>query len=66
MKPETKKNPPKSKVFIVGIMLILIALLSKRLLFKNLNMDGALSFLAGVATVAIAFLILKVVLKNKK
>jgi amino acid permease len=66
MKPKMKKNPPKSKVLIVGIILILIVLLSKRLLFKNLNMDGALSFLAGFAVIVISFLILKVILKNKK
>jgi len=61
-------NKPLSKSLIpvLGITLILIAVLSRRLFIRNYSIDSTLSFLAGFAVIAISFLIFKTVLKNKK
>ena len=61
-------NKPLSKSLIpfVGITLILIAVLSRRLFIRNYSIDSTLSFLAGFAVILISFLIFKKVLKNKK
>jgi amino acid permease len=61
-----KNKLQKSLIPFIGITLILIAVLSKRLFIKNLNMDSLLSFIAGFAVILICFLIFKIVLKNKK
>jgi len=61
-------NKPLSKSLIpvLGITLILIAVLSRRLFIRNYSIDSTLSFLAGFAVILISFLIFKKVLKNKK
>jgi len=61
-----KSNPQKSIIPVIGIMIILIAFLSRRLYIKNLNVDSLLSFIAGIALVIVCFVIFKKVLKNKK
>ena len=61
-----KKPQQKSIITIVGISLVLIAVLSKRLFIKNYSMESIYSFLGGVATVLIVYLIFKMVLKNRK
>jgi len=61
-----KKPLSKSLVPIIGITLILLAVLSRRLFIRNYSMNSALSFLAGFAVIVLCFLMLKVFLKNKK
>ena len=61
-----KKPLSKSLIPVLGITLILIAVLSRRLFIRNYTMDSTLSFLAGFAVILISFLIFKKVLKNKK
>jgi hypothetical protein len=61
-----KKPLSSSLIPVLGITLILIAVLSRRLFIRNYSMDSTLSFLAGFAVIAICFLTLKVFLKNKK
>ncbi|MEI6554823.1 MAG: hypothetical protein WCL70_04490 [Paludibacter sp.] len=61
------KKPQKKSIFlIVGISLILIAVLSKRLFIKNFSMESTYSFLAGFAIVMVGFIIYKVYLKYRK
>jgi len=61
-----KNNLQKSLIPFIGITLILIAVLLKRLYIRNLNTDSLLSFVAGFGVILICFLILKVVFKNRK
>ncbi|MDD4970520.1 MAG: hypothetical protein PHT07_13930 [Paludibacter sp.] len=61
-----KKPLSTSLIPIIGITLILIAVLSRRLFIRNYSMDSTLSFLAGFAVIVLCFLVLKVYLKNKK
>jgi len=61
-----KKPLSKSLIPVLGITLILIAVLSRRLFIRNYSIDSTLSFLAGFAVILISFLIFKKVLKNKK
>jgi len=61
-----KKLQSKSIITIIGITIILIVVLAKRLFIKNYSLESTYSFLAGVATVLIAYLIFKMVLKNRK
>jgi len=61
-----KNNLQKSLIPFIGITLILIAVLLKRLYIRNLNMDSLLSFVAGFGVILICFLIFKVVFKNRK
>jgi hypothetical protein len=60
-----KRISYKSVFTSIGIVLILLAVLSKRFYFKSWNSDTFLSFFAGVATVLVGFLILKLILKIK-
>jgi len=61
-----KNNLQKSLIPFIGITLILIAVLLKRLYIRNLNTDSLLCFVAGFGVILICFLILKVVFKNRK
>ncbi|MDP4239608.1 MAG: hypothetical protein Q8904_09090 [Bacteroidota bacterium] len=61
-----KKYSRASLPLTIGIVLILTILLMKRLFIKSYSSDATLSFLAGLAVFFVCFLILKVVLKNKK
>jgi len=61
-----KKPLSSSLIAIIGITLILIAVLSRRLFIRNYSMDSTLSFLAGFAVIVLCFLVLKAYLKNKK
>lgn len=61
-----KNNLQKSLIPFIGITLILIAVLLKRLYIRNLNTDSLLSFIAGFGVILICFLIFKVVFKNRK
>jgi hypothetical protein len=61
-----KKATQKSIIPFIGIALILIAVLSRRLFIRSYSMDSTLSFLAGFAIILVCFLIFKIVLKNRK
>ncbi len=61
-----KKIQLKSFLPIIGISIMLIAILSKRLFIKNFSMESIYSFLAGFATVLIGFIIYKLYLKYRK
>jgi len=61
-----KKPLSTSLVPVIGITLILLAVLSRRLFIRNYSMDSTLSFLAGVAVIALCFFVLRMILKNKK
>jgi len=59
-------NSPKSLALTVGIVLLLAVLLMKRLFIRNFSIDSTLSFLGGFAVIFLGYLILRLVLKNKK
>jgi hypothetical protein len=61
-----KKATQKSIIPFIGITLILIAVLSRRLFIRSYSMDSTLSFLAGFVIILVCFLIFKIVLKNRK
>jgi len=61
-----KKPLSTSLVPAIGITLILLAVLSRRLFIRNYSMDSTLSFLTGVAVIALCFFVLRMILKNKK
>jgi len=61
-----KKPLSKSVIPIIGITLILIAVLSRRLFIHGYSADSTLSFLAGFAVILLCFLLLRLFLKNKK
>jgi len=61
-----KKNVSKTIIPIIGITLILIAVLSRRMFIRGYSADSTLSFLAGFAVILLCFLLLRVFLKNKK
>jgi len=61
-----KKPLPATLISVLGITLILIVVLSRRLSIRNFNEDSLLSFLAGVAIIFICFLIFRLFLKKKK
>jgi hypothetical protein len=61
-----KKPVSRSLIPVIGITLILLAVLSRRMFIRNYSMDSLLSFLAGFAVILVAFLIFRVFLKNKK
>jgi len=61
-----KKPLSTSLVPVIGITLILLAVLSRRLFIRNYSMDSTLSFLTGVAVIALCFFVLRMILKNKK
>jgi len=61
-----KKTTQKSIIPFIGIALILIAVLSRRLFIRSYSMDSTLSFLAGFTIILVCFLIFKIILKNRK
>jgi hypothetical protein len=60
-----QKTPKINSVQIIIIVFILITLLARRFYFKNFNNESLISFLAGVGTVLVAFLIFRLVFRNK-
>jgi len=56
----------KSVIATIGVVLILLAVLSKRIVAQNLNMDSLLSFAAGFAVVVVGYIIFKKMMNNKK
>jgi zinc transporter ZupT len=56
----------KSVITTIGVVLILLAVLSKRIVARNLNMDSLLSFAAGFAVVVVGYIIFKKLLNNRK
>jgi len=60
-----QRTPAKSKTLVIGIVLILLAVLARRLYFRSFNSDSLVAFLAGFAIILVAFVIFRVVLKNK-
>jgi len=61
-----KNSSNKSIITVIGITLILLAVLSRRLFIRSYSMDSMISFIAGFALILLCFLILKIILKNKK
>ena len=61
-----KNNSQKSIVTTIGITLILLAVLSRRLFIHSYSMDAILTFTAGLALILVCFLVLKMIFKNKK
>lgn len=61
-----QNNSAKSRTLIIGIILILAVVLTKRMSIRSFHWESALSFLAGVAVILVFFLVLKVIMKNKK
>jgi len=61
-----KKPFPSTLISVLGITLILMAVLSRRMSIRNFNDDSLLSFLAGVAIFFICYLIFRTFLKKKK
>jgi len=56
----------KSVITSIGVVLILLAVLSRRIVARNLNMDSLLSFVAGFAVVVVGYIIFKKLLNNRK
>jgi len=56
----------KSVITTIGVVLILLAVLSRRIVARNLNMDSLLSFVAGFAVVVVGYVIFKKLLNNRK
>jgi len=56
----------KSAITTIGVVLILLAVLSRRIVARNLNMDSLLSFVAGFAVVVVGYVIFKKLLNNRK
>lgn len=60
-----KKTPANRIITVAGIVIILLAVLSRRFYLKSYNEDSFLSFLAGFAVILVGFLIFRVILKSK-
>jgi hypothetical protein len=61
-----KNKHQQSVIMVIGIVIILIAVLSRRLFIRNYSIDSTLTFLAGFALIFLSFLILRIILKKKK
>jgi D-alanyl-lipoteichoic acid acyltransferase DltB (MBOAT superfamily) len=61
-----KIREQKSVIATIGVVLILLAVLSRRIVARNLNMDSLLSFVAGFAVVVVGYIIFKKLLNNRK
>jgi hypothetical protein len=63
-----KKNFVKSLFAVIGITLILLIFIVKRIYLKSFNADSLLTFFSGFALFFVFYLILKTVLnaKNRK
>jgi len=60
-----QQTPKINAVQIILIVVILAAVLARRFYFKNWNNDSLISFFVGAGTILIAFLIYKLIIKNK-
>jgi len=60
-----QNNTPKSRTLMVGAILILAVLLTKRLYLRHFNWESFFSFIGGFVVIAVIFLILKIIMKNK-
>ena len=56
----------KSVIATIGVVLILLAVLSRRIVARNLNMDSLLSFAAGFAIVVVGYIVFKKLMDNRK
>lgn len=56
----------KSVIATIGVVLILLAVLSRRIVARNLNMDSLLSFVAGFAIVVVGYIIFKKLMNSRK
>jgi len=61
-----KSGSQKSVITAIGISLILIAVLSRRIFARNMNTETILGFLAVMAVMIISFLIFRAIMRNKK
>lgn len=56
----------KSVIATIGVVLILLAVLSRRIVARNLNMDSLLSFVAGFAIVVVGYIVFKKMMNNRE
>jgi len=56
----------KSVIATIGVVLILLAVLSRRIVARNLNMDSLLNFAAGFAIVVVGYIVFKKLMDNRK
>lgn len=56
----------KSIIATIGVVLILLAVLSRRIVARNLNIDSLLSFAAGFAVVVVSYIVLKKMMNNRE
>lgn len=56
----------KSVIATIGVVLILLAVLSRRIVSRNLNMDSLFSFVAGFAVVVVGYIIFKKMMNSRK
>jgi len=61
-----KSGSQKSVITAIGISLILIAVLSRRIFARNMNTETILGFLTGMAVMIISFLIFRAIMRNKQ
>ncbi len=61
-----KMDSKKSIIPIIVVTLILLAVLYRRIVARNLNADSLLSFCAGFAIVVVGYIVLKKIMNNKK
>lgn len=56
----------KSVIATIGVVLILLAVLSRRIVARNLNIDSLLSFAAGFAVVVVSYIVFKKMMNNRE
>jgi len=56
----------KSVIATIGVVLILLAILSRRIVARNLNIDSLLSFAAGFAVVVVSYIGFKKIMNNRE
>jgi zinc transporter ZupT len=56
----------KSVIATIGVVLILLAVVSKRIVARNLNMDSLLSFAAGFTVVMVGYIVFKTLMNKSK
>jgi uncharacterized membrane protein len=56
----------KSVIATIGVVLILLAVLSRRIVARNLNIDSLLSFAAGFAVVVVSYIVFKKIMNNRE
>ena len=55
----------KSIIPIIGVAIILLAVLSRRIVAKNLNLESLISFLVGFTVVVVGYIIFKKLMNNR-